>query len=236
MEAKYFRQQARDNLAGNWGLAIGICAVAMLLGGTLTGATFLPEWEASMPLELPFLEQWNETLAQGLAAGTLTISLPTGVLGLAGFIIGGVLQLGYSRYLLRQYDGEETCFNDLFSHFDRFGQGFAQKFLRGLYTFLWALLFLIPGIVKSYSYAMTPFLMQDHPELSASQAIDCSKALMDGHKWELFWLDLTFFGWSLLAAMTLNLGNLALNPYRNGAYAAFYRSLHPKGTQVRREE
>ncbi len=236
MEANYFRRKARENLAGNWGLAIGIAAVAVLLGGVLTGATFLPEWQASVPLELPFLEQWNEILEQGMAVGKLTFSFPTGVLGLAGFIIGGVLQLGYSQYLLKQYDGEETSFNDLFSQFDRFGQGFAQKFLRGLYIFLWALLLLIPGIIKGYSYAMTPFLMQDHPELSASQAIECSKSLMDGHKWELFWLDLTFLGWSLLAAVTLNLGNLALNPYRNAAYAAFYRDLHPKGTQVRRAE
>ena len=67
--------------------------------------------------------------------------------------------------------------------------------------------------------------MADHPELTASEAIDRSKELMDGHKGELFILHLTFIGWDLLASLTLNLGNIALNPYKNAAHAAFYRQI-----------
>ncbi len=236
MEAKYFRQKALDNLTGNWALSVGIAALAALLGGLIEGASFLPELKASVPVQLPLLEDWNDLLQAGMIMGNITLSFPAGISGLAAFILGGVLQLGYARFLLRQYDGKETNINDLFSRFDRFGQGFAQLFLRQLYVFLWTLLFIIPGLIKIYSYAMTPFLMEDHPELSASQAIDCSRALMDGHKWELFWLDLTFLGWVILAVLTANLGHLALNPYRNAAYAAFYRQLHPKGTMLYRAE
>ena len=127
--------------------------------------------------------------------------------------------------LLKQHDGKEAAFGDLFSKFDAFGTGFAQRFLRTLYCSLWSLLFVIPGIIKGYSYAMTPFILADHPELTASQAISWSEELMDGHKTDLFILDLTFLGWDLLAALTLNLGNLFLNPYRNAAYAAFYRQI-----------
>ena len=117
----------------------------------------------------------------------------------------------------------------LFSQFDRFGQGFLQAFLRGLYTFLWTLLFLIPGIVKSYAYAMTPFLMAEDPNLSAKEAIKLSQEKMRGHKGELFWLGLTFFGWSILAALTGGIGYIFLNPYMNAAYAAFYRDqISPK--------
>ena len=72
---------------------------------------------------------------------------------------------------------------------------------------------------------MTPFIMADHPELTASEAIDRSKELMDGHKGDLFVLDLTFIGWDLLAAITLNIGHLVLNPYKNAAHAAFYREI-----------
>ena len=75
---------------------------------------------------------------------------------------------------------------------------------------------------------MTPFIMAENPEMSASEAITASKELMDGHKGELFTLDLTFIGWGLLAALTLNLGNLALNPHHNAAYAAFYTDLTTK--------
>ena len=79
--------------------------------------------------------------------------------------------------------------------------------------------------MKSYSYAMTPFILAEHPELTAGQAIDWSKELMEGHKMDLFILELTFIGWEILAGLTWNLGHLALNPYQNAARAAFYRQL-----------
>lgn len=223
MEASTLRARARANLAGNWGVSIGVAAVAVLLGGRLTGNSFLPEISADY--NIPILTEFVRWLDQGITFGNLTINIRSGVFGLAATIIGGVLQLGYARFLLKQHDGEAAEFNDLFSQFDRFGDGFAQRFLRILYTSLWSLLFIIPGIVKSYSYSMTPYIMIDHPELTASQAIEHSKELMDGHKMELFVLDLTFFGWTLLCGLTANLGYLVLNPYANAARAAFYRQL-----------
>ena len=72
---------------------------------------------------------------------------------------------------------------------------------------------------------MTPFILEEHPELTASEAIARSKALMDGHKMDLFLLDLTFLGWAILAALTANIGYLFLNPYLNAAYAVFYREI-----------
>ena len=72
---------------------------------------------------------------------------------------------------------------------------------------------------------MTPFIMAENPDLSANDAITISTELMEGHKGELFTLDLTFLGWDILAAITCNIGYLALNPYKNAAYAAFYRDL-----------
>ena len=67
--------------------------------------------------------------------------------------------------------------------------------------------------------------MEDHPELTAGEAITRSRQLMDGHKGELFILGLTFIGWELLNALTLGIGSLWLNPYKNAAYAAFYREI-----------
>lgn len=225
MDTKLLRQRARANLAGNWELSIGVAVVACLLGGLITGSSFLPQLNAEVPFHSPFLQKIADTLNQGIKIGTMTVHFRTGIFGLVSFIIGGVLQLGYAQFLLKQHDGKETEFNDLFSQFDRFGAGFAQLFLRELYTLLWGLLFIIPGIIKSLSYAMTPFIMADHPELTASQAIEASKEMMEGHKMDLFILELTFFGWDLLCALTLNLGYIALNPYENAAYAAFYRQL-----------
>ena len=96
---------------------------------------------------------------------------------------------------------------------------------RVVFAFLWGLLLLIPGIIASYSYAMTPYIMVERPALTPMEAITASKELMQGHKWELFCLDFSFIGWDLLAALTLNLGHLFLNPYKNAAYTAFYRNI-----------
>ena len=161
-----------------------------------------------------------------------TILGVVGILVLVNFLIGGTIQLGYSVYLLKQYHRQETSIGDLFSQFFRFGTGFAQKFLVGLYTLLWTLLFIIPGLIKSLSYAMTPFILADNPNLTAGQAITRSRELMDGHKWELFVLDLTFIGWDILGALTCGIGSLWVTPYKNAAYAAFYRQIagYPKYT------
>ncbi len=225
MEAKLLRARARESLQGNWGLSIGVAAVASLLGALFCGASFLPEVRIDLPFELSFLEEWNTAVQNGITMGSWSIGFPSGLLGLAAFLLGGVVQLGYAKYLLAQQDGRNLDFNDLFSEFDRFGTGFAQAFLRSLYTFLWTLLLIIPGIVKALSYSMTPFILAEHPELTASEAIERSKLMMDGHKMDLFILELTFFGWMLLAALTANLGYLVLNPYMNAARAAFYRQL-----------
>ena len=94
-----------------------------------------------------------------------------------------------------------------------------------MYTFLWSLLLIVPGIIAALRYAMTPFIMAEHPELTASEGIQRSKELMEGHKMDLFILELTFLGWDILCALTLNIGNLALNPYKNAALAVFYRNI-----------
>ena len=152
----------------------------------------------------------------------------SGPLSLVSLILGGVVQLGYVAYLRKQHDGQPGDVKDLFSRFHMFKQGFLQALLRGIYICLWSLLFIIPGIVKAYSYAMTPFILEEHPELSANQAITASQALMYGHKGKLFCLHLSFLGWSVLSAFTLGIGNIFLNPYKNAATAAFYRSIaHP---------
>ena len=111
--------------------------------------------------------------------------------------------------------------------FDMFKEGFLQALLCSIYLVLWTLLFIIPGIVKSLSYAMTPFILLENPYMSAKEAITASRKLMDGHKGELFILGLSFIGWEFLCVLTCGIGYLFLNPYMNAAHAAFYRNLVP---------
>ena len=98
--------------------------------------------------------------------------------------------------------------------------------LRGVYTFLWSLLFLIPGIVKSYAYSMVPYIIYENPNLTAKQAIALSCKLTDGYKWDLFILDLSFIGWNLLSAITGGiLGILYVYPYMGVTHATVYEHL-----------
>ena len=149
-------------------------------------------------------------------------NIPAGAL-----ILIGPMSYGMAYVFLKQArDNQPINVGDLFKGFvNDFGGTFMIGLMTGLFTALWSLLFVIPGIVKSYAYAMTPFIMAENPNMSASEAIAASQQLMEGHKGELFTLDLTFIGWDLLAALTLNIGHLILNPYKNAAHAAFYKDL-----------
>ena len=217
MTSSELRAIARRNLEGTWGISVGVALVAALLGGLIVGT--------GSNINFNF----NEDTVRNLPPIFWTVLLPlvslAGLLGIVSFILGGTVELGYAKFLLKQYDKKELQFSDLFSQFERFGTGFAQKFLRTLFTVLWSLLFIIPGIVKGLSYAMTPFILEEHPEMTASEAIKASMRLMDGHKMDLFILGLTFIGWQILACLTMGIGFLFLNPYMNAAYAAFYRSI-----------
>lgn len=223
MYAADFRRIAREHLTGKWKLAIGAALLASLFGSLLVGNQFLPELEIN--LNEQNIRSLGDLLEQLSLHGAVGLA---GTLNLLQIILGGVIQLGYAKFLLKQHDGEEHQVKDLFSYFHHFKTGFCQGFLRGLYTVLWSLLFVIPGIVASYRYAMTPYILAEYPELTASEAITRSKWMMQGHKWRLFCLDFSFIGWNLLCGLTGNLGYIALNPYTNAARTAFYRDLQKK--------
>ena len=209
------RARARESLRGNWGISVGAAFVAAIFSALVINSGNVLEVTHKLA------ENFSPRVAAVL--GLLVSAVST--LSIVRLVLSGVIQLGYTKFLLAQQDGKEYEIKDLFSQFHRFTVGFLQTFLRGLYIVLWSLLLFIPGIIKSLSYAMTPFILTDHPELTASQAIRRSMELMQGHKWDLFVLNLTFLGWELLNALTLGIGSFWLNPYKNAAYAAFYREI-----------
>lgn len=215
-----YRRIARENLEDNWGQSLAIAFVASLLGALVVGSNF------SLNVELD--AEYIQRLPRLILAFLTALASVSGLISLVHFIVGGTVQLGYSQILLKQYHHRNFGISELFSQFHRFKQGFLQMFLRILYVALWSLLFIIPGIIATYKYAMTPFLMTDNPDMTAKEAIAASTELMDGHKGELFMLSLTFIGWDILANLTLGIGYLWLNPYKNAAYAAFYRELITK--------
>lgn len=144
-------------------------------------------------------------------AGTILVSLP--------------VMYGYAIVMLNVFRGDEVNIGGLFDGFSDFGRIVGTKLLQAIYTLLWMLLLIIPGIIKHYSYAMTDFILKDRPELSNNAAIEKSMAMMDGNKMKLFLLDLSFIGWAILCLFTLGIGYFFLQPYIQAAHAAFYEDL-----------
>lgn len=118
-----------------------------------------------------------------------------------------------------------------FQCFSDYGRYLGTALLTAIYTFLWSLLLIIPGIIKGYSYAMTPYIMKDHPELPSDDCINESMRMMDGYKWKLFVLDLSFIGWILLSLLTLCIGMLWVYPYMYCSRAKFYEELVAKSNK-----
>lgn len=156
-----------------------------------------------------------------LIVGALSAVIP----GVATVIIGPVLAMGLTYVELDIRSGKGVELGRLFDPFHDFGRVWVTNFCIGLFTFLWSLLFFIPGIVKSYSYSMAPYIIAENPDVSATEAITMSRRMMDGHKWELFVLDLSFIGWWLLCCITFGLASIYVAPYMAVTRVNFYDSI-----------
>lgn len=158
-----------------------------------------------------------------IAGGVSSIPVAGSVLAI---IVAYPLAYGFAILFLDLFrEGKPIDIGKLFDGFKDFGRVWGTLILVAIYTILWTCLLIIPGIVKSYSYALTPFILKDEPELRYNAAIEKSMRMMNGYKMKLFLLDLSFIGWMILSILTLGIGLLFLQPYMNTARAAFYEDL-----------
>ena len=170
------------------------------------------------------------TLIIGIVSGAASFALSLiPVVGslIASVIVTPAFALSTVRVYLFLINGKEPEAKDAFSGFDDFWSAFKVTFFVGLFTFLWALLFIIPGIVKSYSYSMSMYILAENKGMGALECINESKAMTDGHKWELFVLQLSFIGWFLLGCITFGIAYIWVVPYMNATFANAYESLKP---------
>ena len=135
--------------------------------------------------------------------------------------------VGYTNtYKQLLVNGDDKITSNMFSYtFNGYWRNVWAGFLMILFTYLWMLLLIIPSIIKAFAYSMTPYILKDYPELSANQAINLSVRMMKGHKFDLFYLYLSFIGWGILSVFTLGLGYLWLMPYMYASMAAFYQDV-----------
>ncbi len=151
----------------------------------------------------------------------------TGFGAIVTVIIGGPLAFSLAYMFLKQTrDGQPMQFEDLLSGFKTdFGGNLLIGLMSAIFIALWSLLLVIPGIVKTYAYSMAYYIKADHPEYDWKQCIDASKELTNGHKGELFVLDLSFIGWYFVGSLCLGVGILWVIPYHEAAKSQFYQAL-----------
>ena len=162
----------------------------------------------------------------------LVMSLISGGLGaipgvgaIASALIGGAFSLAMADIYLGVSRGVKPELSNLFRYLKQFWTGFCATFLIGLFTFLWSLLLIVPGIIKACAYSQTMYILAEDPSIGPMEAIRQSKQMMEGHKMEYFVLGLSFLGWAILATFTFGILFIWLAPYINTTYANFYRSL-----------
>ena len=147
--------------------------------------------------------------------------------GIIFILIVYPMALGFTNSFRLLYEtGDNRLTRNAFSlGFDNWIHNVLGMLLTSVFIFLWLLLFLIPGTIKCFSYAMTPYILIEHPEMSVNKAIDESIYLMDGHKFDYFYLGLSFIGWIILSIMSFGIGFIWLIPYMQTTMAAFYADL-----------
>ena len=170
-----------------------------------------------------FSTNWVMALLALLIVSLLNSIIP----GIAAIVLSGPLAVGAALLFTSLARGEgEVRLEKLF---DPFTTDFVGTFLLGLFmtlfTALWTLLFIIPGVVKRYAYAMAPYIKADHPEMDAMTCIKESQKLMNGHKMDFFILQLSFIGWLIVGALCCGIGTLFVAPYMEASKANFYESI-----------
>lgn len=198
-EASALRAAARQSLNGNWGGAVVVTLFYLLVYAGVPAAFSI--FEEVYHISFGFFGNVLQVLLMPIAFGYAVI------------------------YLMLVRTGKECKIQDLFEGFPDYTRIWGTQILMGLYVMLWTLLFIIPGIIKSYSYSLTNYILKDEPELKFNAAIERSMDMMNGHKFDLFYLHLTFIGWGILSLLTLGIGFLWLNPYMMTAQAQFYEDV-----------
>ena len=224
MNSKDLRVKAWGSLKGKYWLAFGATLVIGILNslgsGLITGAQLL--LKANQVVDPA---QMNEAMLSHTLAmmGIVLVLCLFGVL--ISIFVGSTATVGSCNYFIKNTDSKPS-FADIFSGFKtNYGRNIKTIFAMSVKIALWSLLLIVPGVIKSFEYAMVPYILADDGQISSKDAFQKSKQMMMGNKWRLFKLNFAFIGWILLCIPTIGIGAFFLIPYVDAANAEFYMEL-----------
>lgn len=239
------KRKAKDCLRKYYWMAFLASLIASLLGGSLLNKiqirssynTRRGSLENQMPYEAGHLIEninWAAVFAVLAVAGTIMLFfLVVGVLWTT--FMGNLVRVGCCRYFMESRElGESAGIGRLFCCFSggKYLNVVKVMFMKDLFVFLWGLLFVIPGVIKSYEYYMVPYILSENPDMDYRDALKLSRDMMYGNKFRLFVLQWSFVGWELLGAMCCGIGLLFVYPYEYATYAELYAVLRENSGAV----
>lgn len=189
------KQEAREQLTGRWSEIITASVIFIII--SVVFASFLFKFE-------PDKNSWSILLK--------TIFLSP-------------LQFGLTTYCVKFATYKEQKTTDIFKGYNRWLDAVLLDFIINLFTSLWAILFIIPGIIKGYSYSMSFYILADNPNMRIMEAFNWSKKITQGHKMRMFYLGLSFIGWYFLEIITCGIACIWVMPYINVTMANLYMDI-----------
>ena len=205
------KSRAKEQLRGKWLQAGIVCFIAWVVTMSFTDGSAVHS----------FQNVWQN----GELVTVRTTNSSNGLGSLVSFVLSGPITLGVTCYFLKLIRNEKPFIENMFSGFKFFIQSFVLNFLISIFTILWTLLFIVPGIIAILRYSMSYYIMMDNTDISAFEALERSKLMMVGFKFKLFSLWCSYIGWFILGILTLGIGFLWIVPYYQTAKANFYQDL-----------
>lgn len=242
---EYIKNYAKEFLRKHYWKAFLVCLIVSILGGSGNGGSNSSSTRNS---EMYYQEQAIHEFRDGVVfeaknpvfnfalrklGRTPIFYLTWGGIAIAGIMftilmvtVGYNLEVGQKRFFLKGFK-DDVNIGSLFSTFNssEYLGIIKTQFLRGLYNFLWFFALIIPGIIKSYEYSMVPYILAEDPNLPSNEAIGRSIDITNGHKWDMFVLDLSFLGWYILGLIFFGIGGIFVNPYKEATMAKLYNIL-----------
>ena len=227
VKSKELRVRAWESLKGKYWMAFAVILVTGLIGSI--GNAFVSfGQQLGEVLGLVDLAEMDSTMALGALVLNGVVIVSSIIGALFSIFVTDAITVGVSNYFIKNTDSK-PLFKDAFSGFKiKYGRNIGTLLLVGIKVVLWSILFVIPGVIKSFEYAIIPYILADDAEISSKDAFKKAKQMMKGNKWRLFKLDFSFIGWALLCFLTLGIGTFFLIPYVNAAAAEFYVELKNK--------
>lgn len=227
MKSKELRVKAWNSLKGKFWMAFFVVLVLGFLSSIGTGVMTCSQNMMEI-VEMVDPSEMDSTMELGAAV----ISAAASVIGIVGMLIslfvGNAATVSLSGYFIKNTDSKPS-FADAFSGFKvKYFRNIGTLLLTGIKLLFWSLLLVIPAIVKSYEYAIIPYILADDAEISSKDAFKKAKEMMKGNKMRLFKLNLSFIGWFILCVLTCGAGTFFVIPYICAANAEFYVELKNK--------